>query len=54
MVRISRPLCVRPWCGLYDGAAYMLTPESSFDEFGKVRLIHRAAYITKITVRKAR
>ena len=35
-------------CG--HGAAYMLTPESSFDDFGVVRLIHWAAYILKITV----
>ena len=28
----------------------MLTPESSFDHFGVVRLIHWAAYIPKITV----
>ena len=44
-------LCVcGPWCGLYGGAAYMLTPESSFDDFAVVRLVHRAAYIPKITV----
>ena len=43
-------LCVRPWCGLYGGAAYMLMPESSFDDFGVVRLTHRVAYIPKITV----
>ena len=41
---------MRSWCGLYGGAAYMLTPESSFDDFGVVRLVHRAAYIPKITV----
>ena len=41
---------MRSWCGLYGGAAYMLTPESSFDDFGVVRLVHRAAYILKITV----
>ena len=37
-------------CG--HGAAYMLTPESSFDDFGVVRIVHRAAYIPKITVLK--
>ena len=41
---------MRSWCGLYGGAAYMLTPESSFDDFGVVQLVHRAAYIPKITV----
>ena len=29
-----------------------MTPESFFDDFGVVRLIHRAAYIPKITVLK--
>ena len=30
---------MRSCCGLYGGAAYMLTPESSFDDFGVVRLV---------------
>ena len=41
---------MRSWCGLYGGVAYMLTPESSFDDFGVVRLVNQAAYIPKITV----
>ena len=38
-------MCVRPRCGLQT-----LTPGYYFDDFGEVRLIHRAAYIPKITV----